>query len=64
MDWRGLMIAGLVRLRLRPDDFWALTPAELQMMLGLEKADAPLPRAALDAMLASYPDCTKDDADG
>ena len=40
LDWRGLMHAGLHGLRLRPAEFWALTPAELQMMLGETRADA------------------------
>ncbi|MFO8127672.1 phage tail assembly chaperone, partial [Yoonia sp.] len=34
MDWAGLMRAGLHQLRLPPREFWALTPAELQIMLG------------------------------
>ena len=33
-DWPGLMRAGLIGLRLKPAEFWALTPAELRLMLG------------------------------
>lgn len=56
LDWPALMRAGLVGLRLSPDVFWALTPAELRLMLGQEGAAAPLGRAGLDALLAAYPD--------
>ncbi|MDH4538959.1 phage tail assembly chaperone [Sulfitobacter faviae] len=33
-DWPALLRVGLSRLGLLPDQFWALTPAELQLMLG------------------------------
>ena len=36
MDWAALLRAGLRGLSLTPDAFWALTPAELQLMLGSE----------------------------
>lgn len=61
MDWRGLMFAGLHELRLQPRDFWALTPAELQVMLGVERAIAPMGRGQLDALVRDFPDMTKDD---
>lgn len=64
LDWRGLMHAGLHGLRLRPVDFWALTPAELQMMLGETRATAPMGRTQLDALLRDFPDQVKDDANG
>ena len=54
-DWPGLMRAGLIALRLKPAEFWALTPAELRLMLG-EGALPTLGRARLDEMLARYPD--------
>lgn len=56
MDWPGLMRAGLVGLRLTPAQFWALTPVELLMMLGLEGGEAPMARARLDQLAAMYPD--------
>jgi uncharacterized phage protein (TIGR02216 family) len=59
IDWPGLMRAGLQGLGLRPDQFWRLTPAELQMMLGADAAAAPFTRARLDALLAAYPDMKK-----
>ncbi|CUH62992.1 hypothetical protein TG4357_00416 [Thalassovita gelatinovora] len=55
-DWPGLMRAGLQGLRLRPWEFWALTPAELALMLGHGSGAAPLGRARLDELLRIYPD--------
>ena len=58
-DWPALMRAGLQGLRLSPEAFWALTPAELRLMLGQTEVAAPLNRAGLDALLAAYPDHAK-----
>ncbi|WP_375690244.1 rcc01693 family protein [Pseudooceanicola sp. LIPI14-2-Ac024] len=55
-DWPVLMAAGIRGLRLRPEEFWRLTPAELRLMLGEDAARAPLRRAGLEALLAAYPD--------
>lgn len=54
-DWPALMRAGMSGLRLSPEQFWALTPAELRLMLG-ESAAAPLQRKGLEALMAAYPD--------
>lgn len=64
LDWAGMMRAGLTRLRLHPRDFWALTPAELHIMLGLEPGQAPMGRAALEALAAAYPDHKEGQDDG
>lgn len=74
LDWPGLMRAGLHDLRLTPDQFWALTPAELAMMLGLEAGPAPMTRDRLANLSRLYPDMPAatsaarsmgdDDADG
>ena len=64
LDWPGLMRAGLQGLRLRPAEFWALTPAELQIMLGLDRAQAPMGRDRLDDLLRAFPDTPKDMNDG
>ena len=64
MDWPGLMRAGLHHLRLRPAEFWALTPAELQIMLGLTQTAGPMGRTQLDALLRAFPDHAKDTDDG
>ncbi|MBR3371998.1 MAG: phage tail assembly chaperone [Rhodobacteraceae bacterium] len=58
-DWPALMRLGLHRLRLHPRDFWALTPVELMIMLGLDSAPAPLTRARLEDLAARYPDHAK-----
>lgn len=63
-DWPALMRAGLYGLRLTPEQFWRLTPAELKLMLGQDGAHAPLNRAGLDALLAAYPDKTQGECDG
>ncbi|WP_425045435.1 rcc01693 family protein [Primorskyibacter sp. S87] len=55
-DWPALIRAGLQGLRLRPEQFWELTPVELQMMLGQAAGHAPMGRTGLDALLAAYPD--------
>ncbi len=54
-DWPALLRAGLAGLRLSPEQFWDLTPAELRLMLG-EGAAAPMHRKGLDALMAAYPD--------
>lgn len=64
MDWPGLMRVGLHQLRLNPSVFWALTPAELQVMLGASAATAPMGRFELDALLRDFPDDVKDETDG
>ncbi|MCB1310704.1 MAG: phage tail assembly chaperone [Sedimentitalea sp.] len=61
IDWPALMRAGMQGLRLTPDAFWRLTPAELQLMLGQGATDAPMSRAKLDALLAVFPDKAGED---
>lgn len=61
LDWAGLMRVGLRPcaqggLGLLPAAFWALSPAELAMMLGLETAEPPLTRARLMDLAARFPD--------
>ena len=62
-DWPALMQAGLQGLRLRPQEFWNLTPGELRLMLGQGGAPVSLSRAGLDALLAAYPDQKQGDGD-
>lgn len=59
-DWPALMRAGMTGLRLRPDEFWALTPAELLLMLGAGSGAAPLSRSRLDELAQAYPDKAPD----
>ena len=56
LDWAGLMRAGLHELRLSPRDFWAMTPAELQIALGRSGSGLGMTRARLDALLEQFPD--------
>ncbi|SEM43890.1 phage conserved hypothetical protein [Loktanella fryxellensis] len=60
LDWAGLMRAGLHDLRLTPDQFWRLTPAELALMLGQTTAMRPLGRGGLDALMQAFPDIGKE----
>lgn len=62
-DWPALMRAGIHGLGLRPEEFWALTPVELQIMLGQGAAAPALTRQGLDALLRAYPDDTEGQAD-
>lgn len=55
LDWPGLMRLGLGRLGLTPDRFWALTPAELRLMAGIEARPA-CTRSAFDALSRAFPD--------
>ena len=55
-DWPALMRLGLRGLGLRPAEFWALTPAELVLMLGLDGSQAPMGRARLDELARAFPD--------
>ncbi|MGR3435041.1 MAG: rcc01693 family protein [Shimia sp.] len=54
-DWQAMTELGLRHLRLTPDRFWALTPAELRMMAG-PPAKAALGRDGFDALMARFPD--------
>jgi uncharacterized phage protein (TIGR02216 family) len=56
LDWAGLMRAGLLGLRLSPEAFWRLTPAELMLMLGLARGSAPMRRARFEDLLRAFPD--------
>lgn len=58
------MRAGLKGLQLRPAEFWALSPAELRVMLGDQAGQAPLLSEGLEALMAAYPDKTEGTADG
>jgi uncharacterized phage protein (TIGR02216 family) len=59
LDFPALLRLGLRDLRLHPRDFWALTPAELMLMAGLDNAHAPLTRTRLLELAARFPDRPK-----
>ncbi len=62
-NWPALMQAGLRGLRLTPAAFWALTPAELALMLGQGAGTAPMGRGGLDRLMQAFPDRMKGQAD-
>ena len=55
-DWGALLQAGVTLRGLRPSEFWALTPAELMIVLGKGNARASLDRAGLEALASAFPD--------
>ena len=58
--WSKLMRLGLVELRLSPEDFWNLSPAELMMMLGVASGSAGMSRSVFAKLTALYPDEPKE----
>ncbi len=54
-DWAALLRAGLA-MGLKPHEFWALTPAEFEMMLGRGSGAAPMGRGRLNELRAAFPD--------
>lgn len=50
------MQAGMVNLHLTPDQFWALTPAELMLMLGENGGADSLSRVCFAELSARFPD--------
>jgi len=60
IDWPTLMRAGLRGGGLKPDEFWALTPAELVIMFGRDTAAAPMTRGGLDRLIAAFPDTERE----
>jgi len=63
-DWGSLMRAGIRGLGLRPDQFWALTPGELVLMLADAGSVVPLSRTRLDELVAAYQDKNKERNNG
>ena len=61
-NWPELLRAGVLHLRLSPEAFWALTPAELRLLMG-DRGRASLDRSGLDALLAQFPDSGEGDRD-
>mgnify|MGYP000657430420 CR=1 FL=1 len=60
VNWGALMRLGLVNLRLSPEHFWALTPAELMLMAGAGGEVASLSRTGFAELAASFPDGIKE----
>ncbi|WP_460273367.1 rcc01693 family protein [Celeribacter sp. ULVN23_4] len=55
-EWPALMRLGIKGLGLKPAEFWALTPAELLLMLGAGSGTAPMGRARLEELAKAFPD--------
>ncbi|WP_341213563.1 rcc01693 family protein [uncultured Limimaricola sp.] len=55
LDFAAMMRAGICGLGLHPAAFWALTPAELRLMLG-PPGEAPMGRERLMELCRQYPD--------
>ena len=60
VNWATLMRLGMVDLRLSPNRFWALTPAELMLMAGAGGEVASLSRTGFADLAASFPDGIKE----
>ena len=56
--WAQMQRLALRHLRLKPGEFWALTPIELLMMLGLDQGGAAMNRSQLSNLMAAFPDAT------
>jgi uncharacterized phage protein (TIGR02216 family) len=50
------MRLGLVELRLAPDVFWSLTPAELMVLVGIDHGPVAMTRAGFQELAARFPD--------
>jgi len=55
-DWPVLLRAGIKGAGLRPAEFWALTPAELVLIMGGGTGSAPLTRGRREELARAYPD--------
>lgn len=64
LAWSTLQRLALGKLRLKPDEFWALTPLEFLTMLGLEQGNGVLNRDRLSTLMHAYPDEEKEENDG
>ncbi|MEM8582065.1 MAG: rcc01693 family protein [Pseudomonadota bacterium] len=63
-DWPGLMRVGFKGLGLRPAEFWALTPVELMLLMGMDQsAEAPMGRARLEELIRAFPDRARGNSD-
>lgn len=54
--WPALMRLGMAELRLAPEVFWNLTPAELRLIAGAGAPAGALDRAGFEALAARFPD--------
>jgi uncharacterized phage protein (TIGR02216 family) len=59
LDFGGLLRIALTELRLTPDVFWRLTPAEFMQMTGRDLNQRPMGRRRLEELAAAFPDQDK-----
>lgn len=52
----GALLKAGVAAGLRPAEVWAMTPAELQLIVGPARGAVPLARDGLERLSAAYPD--------
>ena len=57
--WSDVYRLGVLELRLSPEDFWALSPRELAILLGAMPADQRAMRAEMVSLMNLYPDKRK-----
>ena len=58
--WAQMQRLALRQLRLKPWEFWALTPFEFLMMLGLDQGAAVMNRTQLSNLMDAFPDAGPD----
>ncbi len=63
LAWAAMHRAGLARLKLTPAQFWALTPHDLLVMLGLDQGPAAMTRDRLTTLMDAFPDTDRDSED-
>lgn len=56
LDFEGLLRVALGELKLKPAEFWALTPYEFMIMTGRTASARPMIRAQLEALSRAFPD--------
>lgn len=57
LPWEALIHAGLGRLRLSSEAFWAMTPREFTAAMGSSNpSNTPMDREALARLMARHPD--------
>ncbi len=63
-DWPALLKLGVQGGGLKPQEFWALTPAEVTLLLGLDAVEKPLNRARLEELDRLYTSNLADTLEG
>lgn len=56
LDWPAMMRVGLSDLGLKPSEFWALSPAELLLLVQPQNSNIPIGRSGLDSLVEAFPD--------